>query len=159
MTCPHSLRSKRSIYRQQSISPAFPFPPSSLDNRTLQDGLLTSMSTLDNAFRLRWSSNGNTYAVEEKKVPDDIKSKEWSGWFATDATGNLIYGDSHGRLFHGYIESLQILDFSRLRLHASHGVPQTAWPVGNVQCTNYKLETCTNFVHQSLGHVRRYHSR
>lgn len=87
------------------------------------------MSTLDNEFRLRWSPNGNTYAVEEKKVPADVKSKEWSGWFATDATGNLIYGDSHGRLFHGYIATLQNLGVSRLRLHSGDSVPQTAWPV------------------------------
>merc|ERR1711881_792490 len=110
-------------YHSSSNNPSFiPIP-------TLKDGLMTSMSTLDNEFRLRWSPNGNTYAVEEKKVPADAKGKEWSGWFASDETGSLIIGDTHGRIFHGHLDTIQNLGVSRVRLHGADQIPKSAWPV------------------------------
>ncbi|PVH74542.1 hypothetical protein DL98DRAFT_537333 [Cadophora sp. DSE1049] len=90
---------------------------------------MTSMSTLDNEFRIRWSLNGNTYAVEEKKVPADAKGKEWSGWFALDETGSLIIGDTHGRILHGYLDTIQSLGISRVRLHGADQISKSAWPV------------------------------
>jgi hypothetical protein len=104
-------------------------PSSILGNTTFDGGVLTTMGTPDDEFHLRWSPNGNVYAVEESKVPDDLRAKEWSGWFASDESGSTIVGDSHGRAFHGYIDTIQSLGVSRVRLHGAGEFPKTSWPV------------------------------
>ncbi|KAF2692076.1 hypothetical protein K458DRAFT_425896 [Lentithecium fluviatile CBS 122367] len=87
------------------------------------------MANPDGSVHVRYSPNGNIYAVPEAKVPTDVKEHEWSGWFASDESGSITFGDSLGRMFHGYQDSIQEQGISRLRLHKPNELPKTAWPV------------------------------
>ncbi|KAG9229774.1 hypothetical protein BJ875DRAFT_488610 [Amylocarpus encephaloides] len=102
-----------------------------IGDTTFEGGILTMMTTRDEdrTFRLRYSPNGNTYAVEEDKVPEEEKASEWSGWFASDPSGAFIFGDSHSRVYHGYTDTLIDFGVSRLRLHKPDQMPKTAQPM------------------------------
>ncbi|KAH8649512.1 hypothetical protein BGZ60DRAFT_569901 [Tricladium varicosporioides] len=102
-----------------------------IGNTKFDGGILIKMTTRDDdkAFRLRYSPNGNTYAVEESKVPAEDKNREWSGWFASDPSGVFVFGDSHGRFYHGYRNTLLDFGVSRLRLHKPDEMPQMAQPM------------------------------
>lgn len=102
-----------------------------IGDTTFPDGKMSRLFTRDpsESFRLRYSPNGNTYAVSESKVPDYARDDEWSGWFSADSSGTFVYGDSHGRFFHGYSDTLESLGVSRLRLHSPDDMPIPAWPV------------------------------
>ncbi|KAK4105537.1 hypothetical protein N658DRAFT_123209 [Parathielavia hyrcaniae] len=104
-------------------------PP--IGETTFDGGVMAKMFTRNEAesFRLRYSPNGNTYAVAESKVPAEDKDKEWSGWFAADESGAFVFGDSHGRFYHAYQDTLAELGVSRLRLHKPDRMPKTATPV------------------------------
>ncbi|KAG9254005.1 uncharacterized protein F5Z01DRAFT_674327 [Emericellopsis atlantica] len=95
---------------------------------TFDGGIMSKITTRDEAqtLRLRYSPNGNIYAVPDSKVPQADKDKEWSGWFATDESGIFIYGDSHARFLHGYHDTLLELGVSRLRLHEPNAMPKTS---------------------------------
>ncbi|KAH6952505.1 hypothetical protein BKA56DRAFT_681969 [Ilyonectria sp. MPI-CAGE-AT-0026] len=94
---------------------------------TFEGGILSKITTRDeeSSFRLRYSPNGNIYAVADNKVPEEDKAKEWSGWFATDPSGVFVFGDSHGRFLHGYHDTLLESGVSRLRLHKPDEMPKT----------------------------------
>lgn len=98
----------------------------SIGDITFEDGILNQITTHDGneTFRLRYSPNGNTYAVPESKVPEP--EKEFSGWFATDPSGAFIIGDSHGRFYHAYLDTITKFGVSRLRLHKPDEMPKTA---------------------------------
>lgn len=84
----------------------------------------------DDDFRIRWSQNGNVYFVPPEKAPRVADSaKDWSGWFAADESGGLIVGDTHGRFFHAYVDTLDELGVSRLRLHEPDQMPRTTEPL------------------------------
>jgi hypothetical protein len=102
-----------------------------LGETTFDGGIVSNMYTRDNdrSFRIRYSPNGNTYAVAENKAPEEDKNREWSGWFATDPSGTFVFGDSHGRLYHAYHDTLLQFGVSRLRLHKPDRMPRTAIPI------------------------------
>ncbi|KAH8879751.1 hypothetical protein GQ53DRAFT_833907 [Thozetella sp. PMI_491] len=105
-----------------------------IGNSTFDGGIMAKMYTRDlsnegQEIRLRYSPNGNTYGVSPDKVPQEDSSKEWSGWFAADTSGAFVVGDSHGRFFHGYRDTLLSMGVSRLRLHAPDEMPRTAQPI------------------------------
>jgi hypothetical protein len=64
------------------------------------------MGDPDGSVHIRYSPNGNVYAVPEAKVPTNAKDQEWTGWFASDESGSITLGDSLGRMFYGYQESI-----------------------------------------------------
>jgi hypothetical protein len=64
------------------------------------------MGDPDVSVHIRYSPNGNVFAVPEAKVPTNAKDQEWTGWFASDESGSITLGDSLGRMFHGYQESI-----------------------------------------------------
>ncbi|KAF2261374.1 hypothetical protein CC78DRAFT_535667 [Lojkania enalia] len=120
---------RRSLPVWNKRAPSFPSPPSSLGNTTFDGGIYTSMGNPDGSVHIRYSPNGNVYAVPEAKVPTNVKEQEWSGWFASDESGTITLGDSLGRMFHGYLDTIQNDGVSRLRLHKPDELPKTAWPV------------------------------
>jgi len=99
-----------------------------IGDTTFDGGIMSKITTRDEeqTLRLRYSPNGNIYAVPESKVPQEDKDKEWSGWFATDESGIFIFGDSHARFLHGYQDTLIELGISRLRLHEPNAMPKTS---------------------------------
>ncbi|CAK7215121.1 hypothetical protein SBRCBS47491_002374 [Sporothrix bragantina] len=125
--------STRSLQSRQDVGTDI--DDSSIGNSTFDGGIMAELYTHDlgdtsKGLRLRYSPNGNTYAVSPDKVPQGVDStKEWSGWFAADSSGAFVVGDSHGRFFHAYTDTLATLGVSRMRLHEPDEMPKTAQPI------------------------------
>jgi len=93
---------------------------------TFEGGLLSQITSHDSdkTLRLHYSPNGNTYAVPATKAP--VAELDWSGWFALDPSGAFITGDTNGRFYHGYRDTILEHGVSRLRLHKPDQMPKTA---------------------------------
>ncbi|KAF2452657.1 hypothetical protein BDY21DRAFT_154277 [Lineolata rhizophorae] len=87
----------------------------------------TQIRTLDGSIEVHYSPNGNSYAVPLNKVgaaPDG--AEDLSDQFSADPTGAMALGDTLGRYFHGYVDTIRELGVSRLRLHKANQMPETA---------------------------------
>lgn len=92
-------------------------------NMTVPTVNYTVLNTADGSLEIHWADNGNLYAIGSNTstasgVDDSIL------FSATD--GGKVVGDSDGRLFHGYVDTLANLGVSRLRLADADNLPITS---------------------------------
>lgn len=83
----------------------------------------TVLNAADGSLEVHWAYNGNLYAVgtdytTESGLDDSIL-------FST-SDGSSVLGDSDGRLLHGYVDTLNDLGVSRLRLADGDSLPITS---------------------------------
>jgi hypothetical protein len=82
----------------------------------------TVMDSLDGALELHYANNGNIYAVSANS--SSASGIDDSVLFS--ASNSTVLGDSQGRLFHGYVDTLSSLGVSRLRLANGDDMPSTS---------------------------------
>lgn len=95
-----------------------------LSNMTAPVLNYTVLNAADGAgLEVHYADNGNLYAILDTSttahgVDDTIL-------FAESASGTVV-GDSEGRLFHGYVDTLASMGVSRLRLADADHIPKTS---------------------------------
>lgn len=107
-----------SVYRRQTTYPETN-STSAVTNSTVD---YTVIDSTDGVMEMHYADNGNLYAVGANSstssgVDDTIL-------FA--AVNGSIIGDSDGRLFHGYVDTLASLGVSRFRLADGDHIPVTS---------------------------------
>ncbi|KAF3909687.1 hypothetical protein AA313_de0208351 [Arthrobotrys entomopaga] len=106
-------------------------PTDDISNATFVNGAVTKLFVRGQDLRLHYAPNGNTYVRPNKALPAGANvsnSTKWDGYFLTDEAGSdgYVIGDSLGRYYNAYNDTLIKYGVSRLRLHYIDEMPRTA---------------------------------
>lgn len=107
-----------SVHRRQTTYPVSN-STSSVTNTTVD---YTVIDSLDGVMDIHYADNGNLYAVSANSTT----SSGVDDTILFAAVNGTIVGDSDGRLFHGYADTLTRLGVSRFRLADGDHIPLTS---------------------------------